>query len=227
MMLPAPAPVEFYDGVEVLEAAPDPRSASALAQVIAETDEDLLDPAAPELPAERERTLRAPGFAKMPVKWTGETAPIIANVNAFAQGQIARDFADLFAVVEEIEQAARRAGVTPGTGEIGRPDYAAIAESDKEHWVLELSVRLVGWEQQAARYWGEAMMAKVIRQEVFSTGYLSHTGRTIEDRTQAGWSASQQEYYHAVLCALLHKHAAAACAAAERLCQRLKDTIRR
>lgn len=221
------APVEFYDGVETVEPPSSPASPSALAQVIAETEDGVLDPAAPELPAERERTLRAPGFARMPVKWTGENASIMATINGFAQGQIAKDFADLFAVVAEIEQAAKRAGANPATGEIGGADYASLQESLKEHWVLELSVRLVGWEQRAARYWGEAMMAKVIRQEVFSTGYLSHTGRTIEDRTQAGWSASQQEYYHAVLCALLHKHAAAACAAAERLCQRLKDTIRR
>jgi hypothetical protein len=218
-------PVEFYDGPETAteEPPPHPASASALSESLGELEAQLEGPGAPELPAERERTLRAPGFTRMQITWSPEHAPMIKMINTMAASRIRDDFADLFEIMEDIDREARQAD--PATGELtGAPDYARIPERQKQHWVLELSVRLVEWEQRAAVYWGEAMAAKVIRQEVFTEAYLKVVGRsTVEDRTQAGQSASLQDYYFAVLCALLHKHAAAACASAERLCQRLKD----
>lgn len=217
------APIEFYDAPSATEEPPaSPASSSALSEVVAELDEALEGPDEPELPAERERTLRAPGFTRMPVSWHGEHASMIKTINVMAEERIRGEFVDYFALVEEIERAA--CPVDLATGEKGRPDYAAIPETRKQHWVLELSVKLVGWEQKATVYWGEAMMAKVIRQEVFTDAYLNAVkGRTVEDRTQSGQSASLQDYYFAVLCALLHKHALAVCSSAERLCQRLKD----
>jgi hypothetical protein len=128
-------------------------------------------------------------------------------------------------IIDEIKEEARRAGADSATGEMtGRPNYAAISESRKEHWVIELAVNLFEWRQRAVQYHGEGMLAKVIRQEVFTEGYLERTGRsTVDDRTQAGQRASLQDYYFAVLCARLSEHAKAACAIAELICQRLKD----
>lgn len=217
------APIEFYDAPSATEEPPaNPASASALSEAVAELDEALEGPDEPELPAERERTTRAPGFTRMPVGWHGKHAAMIKTINVMAEEGVRNDFDDLFALMEEIERAASPVDVS--TGDKARPDYAAIPETRKQHWVLELSVKLVAWEQKAAEYWGEAMMAKVIRQEVFTEAYLNAVkGRTVEDRTQAGQSASLQDYYFAVLCALRHKRAQSACASAERLCQRLKD----
>lgn len=215
----------FYDGDEPEPEAPaHPGSPATLELVLTEQAADMQAPMSVETPAERERTLRAPNFTRMPVAWHGEQAAMTQQISAVAQGKIMADFADLFAVVTEIEDAARRAGADPATGETGRPDYAALPERAKENWILELATSMVAWEQRAARYWGEAMMSKIVRQEVFTDGYRAATGRsTVEDRTQAGQYASLQETYFAVLCALLHKHAVAACSSAERLCQRLKD----
>lgn len=217
---------EFYDGEPVVVAEP-PSSPAAVHRVLEEVSADLDGPEAPELPAERERTTRTPGFARMPVGWTGQNAGIVASINAMAKGRIESEFADLFELLADIETEARDAGTNRGTGEIGRPDYSAIHERQKESWFLELAVRLAGWRQRAAAYWGEAMMAKVMRQEAFTTGYLAKGGRTVEDRTQAGHEASLQEYYHAILCALLAKHADAACNTAELIGQRLKDSCGR
>lgn len=209
-------------------AAAHPGSPATLALVLAETAADLDDPGEVELPAERERTLRTPGFTRMPVGWHGDAAAMMTTINAMAAARIAEDFAGLFDVIADIEVCAASAGADPATGEAGRPNFAALAESDKEHWVLELATGMAAWEQRAADYWGEAMMAKVIRQEAFTDGYLGVSGRsTVEDRTQAGQAASREDYYFAVLCALLHKRAAAACRSAELLCQRLKDACAR
>lgn len=215
--------IDFYDAPSATEEpAASPSAPSALSEAVAELDEALEGPDEPELPAERERTLRAPGFARMPVSWHGEHAAMMRTINVMAEEWIHMEFDDLFALREEIERAA--SPVDMATGEKRPPDYAAIPETRKQHWVLELSVKLVGWEQKAAALWGEAMMAKVIRQEVFTDAYLGAVkGRTVEDRTQAGQGASLQDYYFAVLCALRHKHAVAACSSAERICQRLKD----
>lgn len=217
------APIEFYDAPSATDEPPAaPSAPSALSEVVVGLEEALEGPDEPELPAERERTLRAPGFTRMPVSWHGEHAAMIRTINVMAEEWVRGEFDDLFALIEEIDRAA--CPVDASTGEKGRPDYAAIPETRKQHWVLELSVRLVDWEQKAAVLWGEAMMAKVIRQEVFTDAYLTVVkGRTVEDRTQAGQSASLQDYYFAVLCALRHKRAVAACSSAERVCQRLKD----
>jgi len=219
----ATAPIEFYDAPSATEEpVASPSTPSALSEAVAELDEALEGLDEPELPVERERTLRAPGFTRMPVSWHGDHAPMIRTINVMAEEWVRQEFDDLFALKEEIERAA--CPIDLSTGEKGRPDYAAIPETRKQHWVLELSIKLVDWEQKAAALWGEAMMAKVIRQEVFTDAYLNAVkGRTVEDRTQSGQNASLQDYYFAVLCALRHKHAVAACSGAERLCQRLKD----
>ena len=229
MTVTAEESVEFYDAAETTAApSPRPTSAATLNRVVEELDEQLLGPEQVELPAERERTLRAPNFTKLAFSWSAEHDPLIRSINNSCAQRIRMDFADLFAIVEEIKAEAMRLGADPVTGEPGRPDYAAISESAKESWGLQLACELVVWEQRQAMYWGEAMMAKVIRQEVFTEAYLAVTGRsTVEDRTQAGQSASNTEYYFAVLCALLHKHAEKACRTAERLCQRLKDASAR
>lgn len=230
--------VTYYDGPIKVKAQADveaephieeppvhPASASALAQAVAELDEQSQTLQEPELPVERERTIHAPGFTRMPVRWSPEHAPMNSMINAFAAARIREDFADLYAIIDEIKQEAQRVGADPATGEMtGRPNYAALPESSKEHWVLELAVGLFEWRQRAVQYHGEGMLAKVIRQEVFTEGYLERTGRsTVEDRTQAGQMASMQDYYFAVLCARLSEHAKAACSIAELICQRLKD----
>lgn len=201
---------------------------ATMAMVLAEVAAETETPAAPQLPAERERMTRTPGFARVPTTWSGEQGAMMKMLNQIAEARIRADFADLFAVKEEIEQAALRAGANPDSGEMGRPNYAALPESDKENWALLLAVNLTDWWQKAAVYKSEALVSKVLRQEAFTGGYREASGRsTVEDRTQAGHDASIEQYYFAVICSALYDRAAAACKGAELLCQRLKDSTSR
>lgn len=212
-------------------------------EVTREESREADKPTAPELPDERERRFRTPGFSRMRTDWRGPDAVIMTAVHNAVNRRIAHEFSDAYSIMHELYDVVREPvveGDEPVVDEYGWPvwrqtptgnfveDWSRLTSKERERFLYQLTTRLFDWSQRAAEGWGESMMAKVIWEESFAAGYeslppISATRPTIDDRTNRARLVSSEQRYFAVFLAYYSRKADSIVRNLELLAQRLKD----
>jgi hypothetical protein len=209
----------------------------AAAEISAEPDE----PVAPELPDERERRFRTPGFSRMRITWSGEDGQMLDTVKRTIDMRIMENFQDAYSIMFEIYNLVRDPVIGPGGApefdEYGFPvwartssggfieDWTRLGAREKERFLFEITTRIFAWEQSAADAWGEAMFAKAAWEEAFAIKYDAPMNGTIEDRNAVGKIGSREERYFAIFVSYYSRRADAIVRSMALLAQRIKDSM--
>ncbi|MFF7198226.1 hypothetical protein ACFZAM_31520 [Streptomyces sp. NPDC008079] len=215
------------------------QAARAVSELAAEADE----PVAVDIDPDRTRETAQTGFSRMRTDWRPGDAPEVLGIVQAARGVIHREFPNIYLILNELWGIARDPVFVPGTGEIvtdvfGWPewvklpsgaykeDYSRLTAREKDDFLLRITTGLLEWHQTATEKWLEAMLAKVIWEEVMAEGFIAPTGRlTVEERTQRGRSHAAQDRYRAVFRAALSRSAEQLVRSMELIGQRLKDSL--
>jgi hypothetical protein len=210
-------------------------------EVVRELAEEIDKPAEPELPEERARQFRTPGFHRMRTDWRAEDQSVMAQIRSVIDERIVEQFMDayetmeiLYEIVREPERDAKgdvirdRFGFaqyrrSPSGGWI--EDFTKLTNKQKENFLFIITTRLFAWEQKAADAWSEAMYAKVMWEERFSISYDAPRVGTIDDRTAKGRIESAEERYFAIFMSAYSRKADAIVRTLSLLGQRLKDAM--
>lgn len=210
-------------------------------EVVKEESAQLEEPIAVELPEERERRFRSPGFSRMRIDWTTQDRSIIADALSAVDGRILNSFADAYQLMHELYEIVR----TPEVDEQGVPkrdkwgftvwartpsggwdeDFSRLTLKQREHFLFMITTRVFEWEQRAANVWGEAMFAKAQWEEQYSIGFDAPMSGTVDDRRAAGNLDSREERYFAIFTSLFSRRADAIVRSMILLGQRLRDTL--
>lgn len=222
----------------------DERTALQVERVLDEADrrESTPDERTEEVDphADRTRMYTHVNFSRMRTKWAKNDLIIIEEIRRQADNLIFERFLDAFELMDRIYGCVRfQQGDSEGQplkdrhghpvwelNDYGFPreDWTRVTDRDRFTWIHEVTVHLFQWEQDAAVFWGDAMFAKGIWQEVFARAYTAPEKGTIDDRTQAGHLASMEDRYFAIFQSLVSRRADAIIRSMERISQRLKDT---
>jgi len=210
-------------------------------EVVREDSAHFDEPVAVELPEDRERKFRTPGFARMRIDWASQDRPIVVKALAAVEGRILHSFGDAYQVMHDVFEIVRTPEVT-SSGEICRDqygftiwkrtvsggweeDYSRLTRQARENFLYQITTRIFDWEQRAADVWGEAMFAKAQWEERFSIGFDAPMSGTVDDRRAAGNLDARDERYFAIFASLYSRRADAVVRAMNLLGQRLKDTL--
>lgn len=211
-------------------------------EIIKEESAERDQLAAPELPDERERRFRTPGFSRMRTNWTPQDATVIRNAISAVDGRILHQFGDAYRLMHELFEIVR----TPETEDDGvtvkkdrwnftvwkrteaggwEEDFSRLSTRQRELFLFQITTRLFDWEQRAADIWGEAMFAKAAWEERFSIGFDAPMSGTVDDRRAKGNLEAREERYFAIFVSLYSRRADAIVRAMTLLGQRLRDTL--
>jgi hypothetical protein len=212
-------------------------------EITKEVSEQFDQPiAVPNLPGEDPKSKhRTPGFARMRTSWSSEDRLIIQSAKAAVDGQINRNFADAYEVMNQVYDLVR----TPEVDEHGEvktdqygftvwartpaggydEDFTRLSLKAKEDLLFKITTRLFAWSQRAADAWAEAMFAKSIWEERFSLGFDAPMSGTVDDRKAAGNLDAREERYFAIFMSYYSRRADAIVRNLELLGQRLKDSL--
>lgn len=213
----------------------------ALAEVVADADK----PTEVESHEDRTREMKTPGFSRMRTDWDGPDGTTVAAVREVVDRRILANFADAFALMNEVYDIVRDPEADEVTGDVktdryGFPvwrrtptgayveDFTKLSSGQKEDLLFKITTRIFEWEQAAADAWGEAMFAKAQWEEAFAVGFTTaKTGSRITDEmgTQVARANSRDERYFAVFLSLYSRKADAIVRSMQLLGQRLKDTL--
>lgn len=198
--------------------------------------------AVPNLPGEDPRSrFRTPGFSRMRTSWSREDSVILQGAKAAVDGQIMRNFADAYDVMNQVYDLVR----TPEMDEQGvvmtdqwgftvwvrtpaggyDEDFTRMTLKQREDLMFKITTRLFAWEQRAADAWSEAMFAKAQWEERHSIGFDAPMSGTVDDRKAAGNLAATEERYFAIFLSTYSRKADSIVRSMERLGQRLKDAM--
>lgn len=213
-----------------------------------EVSEGLDEPMEIDPHPDRIRRFAGMNFSRMRTHWNPAEAEIIDAAKAQVENELLIHFGDIYQILNNLYEIVRERAVNEETGEVlldvngwprwkadqtGMPeeDWSKLTERDKEHFLHQITTRLVLWEQRAGDHWGDAMYAKAQWEERFAdtfTGAPSVEGKrpTEADRTQHAQGMSREERYLGIYMSVKSKRAEALVRSMERLSQRLKDTIR-
>lgn len=206
---------------------------------IIKTADDLPDT---ELPDERARKFRFPGFSRMRTEWYGEDGITMQRVSTRVEQVIDDTFNDMLAIRHELYELVRlpemeEDGLTPVTDHFGWTiwqrtetgnyveDWRKLTHSQRERFLFQITTRMMDWEERMDRMWAEAMFSKTQWEEAFSTGWQEcEVGKRTEgDRTASGRLKSVEERYFAIYLTYLSRRAESLVKGMERLAQRIKD----
>lgn len=213
------------------------------AEVVKEVSKEADEQPSVELPDERERKFKTPGFSRTRTDWQGDDAVMMTSIRLIIDEQIARNFRDAYALMHEVYELVRTPDID-AQGEVqtdhyGWPiwrrtasgafeeDWSRLTHKERERFMYQITTRLFAWEQAAADAWGESMFAKALWEDRFSIGYESSppkTKDTIEGRTARGRLESREERYFAIFKSYYSRRADAIVRTMTLLGQRLKDT---
>ncbi len=210
-------------------------------EIIKEEAKEADEPVRVELPEERARTFRTPGFSRMRISWTPSDAAIISQALAAVDGRILNAFADAYHLMHELFEIVREPVLkddgtpekdkwgftvwarTPAGGWV--EDFTKLTLRQKENFVFQITTRIFEWEQRAADVWGEAMFAKAAWEERFSIGFDAPMSGTVDDRRAAGNIDAREERYFAIFASLYSRRADAIVRSMGLLGQRIKDSL--
>lgn len=194
------------------------------------------------LPEERARKWASPTFSRMNTEWGGEHRAMVQRIHATVDGVILQRFADAYRVMNDLYDVVREQDYDEATGvakfdqwghKVWRrsptgsyyEDWSRLTTRQKEDFLFRITGDIFLWSQEAADLWGEAMFAKGIWQEAFSTAFDAPMSGTVEDRTAVGNIKSAEERYFAIFTSLLSRRADAIVRSLELLGQRIKDSL--
>lgn len=209
-------------------------------EIIAEHAKEVDETAKVELPDERQRRFRTPGFARMRLSMNNEDRETMARVHSLVNQKIDERFADAFAIMHELYDLVRERVVVNGkvvVDDYGLPewrrspsgmyveDWSKLSSREREHYLYLITTRLFEWSQRQAEDWAEAMFAKAQWESMFAAGYESLEGSkpTIGDRENRARLESQEARYFAIYVTYLSRKADSLVKSMELLSQRLKD----
>lgn len=210
-------------------------------EIIHEESAQAEQPIAVELPEERARTFRTPGFARMRITWAPQDRAIISQALAAVEGRILNSFGDAYQVMHELFEIVRTPETNPD-GSVKRDqwgftvwartpsggweeDFTRLTTKQRENFLFQITTRIFDWEQRAADVWGEAMFAKAAWEERFSIGFDAPMSGTVDDRRAAGNLDAREERYFAIFASLYSRRADAIVRSMNLLGQRLKDSL--
>jgi hypothetical protein len=195
-----------------------------------------------QLPDERARKFRTPGFARMHTAWQGEDAMVINRVHALVQQRIFDEFDDLHTVLYDLFDIVRTKALDPVTQRPkldadGLPlwrrkpngdfeeDWSRLTSKQRETALFTITTRLVAWSEMATRAWAEAMFAKVKWEETYAEGFEADPNprATIPTREAQAQLAGSEDKYFAVYVTYYSRRAESLVRYMELLGQRLKD----
>lgn len=211
-------------------------------EVATEVSEELDQPTKVELPEERERTFRTPGFSRMRIDWKPDDRLVIEQARLAVEGRITRNFADAYQVMYEVYDVVRTPVADPETGEVRVDkyglkewqknstgtyveDWTRLTQREKERFLFVITTRIFDWGQRAGDAWGEAMLAKAQFTERFAVAFDAPMSGTIDDRTAAGNIDAREERYFAIFLTWYSRRADALVRSMEMLSQRLRDSM--
>lgn len=215
---------------------------SAAVEESKEEVEKLPEPIEVELPEEREKTFRTPGFARMRLDWSSDDRKVIQHAQGVVEGRIIANFIDAYQVMHEIYDLVRTPEVDPETGEIKtdqwgfrvwkrtesgsyEEDWSKLTLREKERFLFTITTRLFDWEQRAADAWGEAMFAKAQFEERFAIAFDAPMHGTVDDRRAKGNIDAREERYFAIFLTLYSKKSEAVVRTVALIAQRIKDSM--
>lgn len=214
---------------------------STAEEVTKEEADKLEEPVQPELPEERAKVFRTPGFSRMRTTWSSEDWHVVARAQQAVEGRIIHNFADAFEVMNTVYDLVRTAE-TDENGEVVRDrfgftvwkrtpsgsydeDFTRLTGKQKEDLLFRITTRLFDWEQRAADAWGEAMFAKAQWEERFAIAFDAPMTGTVDDRKAAGNIDAREERYFAIFMSLYSRKAEAIVRSLSLLGQRIKDSM--
>jgi|JI10StandDraft_1071094.scaffolds.fasta_scaffold22167_5 hypothetical protein len=211
-----------------------------------EASEGMTQEIEQQLPEERARHWRTPGFSRMRYTWaTTEDEVVIHRAQVEVEQVIQNLFSDAFIIVSRIFDIVREPEVdqtgAPRTDEHGLPvwkrlldggysdDYSKLTRKQREDFMFQITTNLFLWEQRAASVWGDAMFSKAQFEERFAVAYDEPgeiRGRdTVEGRTARANAAAAEDRYYAIYLSILSRRADAVMRSLDRLGMRIKDAM--
>ena len=199
-----------------------------------------------QLPEERARHWRTPGFSRMRFTWaTTEDEVVIRRAQAEVERAIQEMFSDAFVIVSRIFDIVRESEVDAAGATVidehGLPvwkrlldggyndDFSKLTRKQREDFMFMITTNLFLWEQRAASVWGDAMFSKAQFEERFAVAYDEPgeiRGRdTVEGRTARANAAAAEDRYFAIFLSVLSRRADAVVRSLDRLGQRIKDSL--
>lgn len=215
---------------------------STAEEVTREESDKADEPIEPQLPEERERSFKTPGFHRMRFNWSGDEARVVKAARDAVDGRVLHNFIDAYQVMHTIYDLVRTAVVDETTSEIKtdkwgftvwkqtpsgsyEEDWSRITTQERENLLFAITTRLFEWEQRAADAWGEAMFSKAIWEEAFAIGFDKPMSGTVDDRTNYARRDAREERYFAIFLTLYSKKAESVVRTMTLLGQRLRDTL--
>ena len=194
---------------------------------------------------ERTREMSSTNFSRMAVttEWTREDATEIRMIHDIIDGRILHNFADAYAIMNEVYDIVRVPEVDERTAVIRTDrfgftvwkkgvngafieDWSLLGIKQREHLLYRITAFLFEWEQRQAEAWVEAMFAKAKWEERFAEAFSEPAGRvTDEQRTQAGRLGARQERYFAIFLSGYSRKADSVVKSMERLALRLSQGV--
>lgn len=199
------------------------------------------DPVEIELPDERERTFRTPGFSRMRTEWSPEDAGVLARAKAVVDGMIYKNFMDAYEIMFQIYDLVRTP-VVDDNGEIQtdqwgftlwkqnasgsfEEDWSRLTHHEKEKYLFTITTRLFDLQQRAGDVWREAMFAKAKFEERFSVAFDAPMRGTVDDRKAKGNIDARDERYFAILWTSYSRQVDSLIRSLDLLGQRIRDTL--
>lgn len=221
---------------------PTDTQVKAAEKALEDEKKDLDEPMVEDPHDDRTREHTHLSFARMRTDWHGPDAGVMHQIKAQVENRVLVNFGDAYRILNDIYEVVREPEVEDGeiirdpTGwpvwkkaDSGRyvEDYSRLGIKQREEFLFQISTRLVDWEQQSADAWGEAMFAKGVWEEQFTTAFFeeTHGRKTDEAMTQRGRLGSREERYFALYLSYYSRRAEALLKSMERLAQRLKDSL--
>lgn len=212
------------------------------AEVTTEESEKLEERIEIELPEQRGRKFRTPGFSRMRVEWSRDEWLVIERAQSAVEGRIMVNFKDAFQIMSEVYDLVRAPLIDEDTGEIVtdqwgyrqwkqtpsgsyEEDWSKLTRKEKNNILFAITTRMFDWEQRAADAWGEAMFAKAKWEERFAAEFDAPVAGTVEDRRSRGNVEAADDKYFAIFVNLYSRKADAIVRSLSLLGQRLKDSL--
>lgn len=195
------------------------------------------------LPEEREEWFRSPGFQRMRTAWEGEDAKQMQRLKGLIDRTIFDTFPEAYAIMSDLWDIVREPAVNENTGEVLKDpygfvlwkrnpmtdqyieDWSALTMRQREDFLFRITTQIFEWEQRAANLWIDAMFAKGMFVEHFSTAYDAPIHGTIDDRNAVGNIEAAEDRYFALMNAAISRKAEALVRSMNNLMLRLKDTL--
>lgn len=209
-------------------------------EIVAEHAKEFDETTSVEIPDERQRRFKSPGFARMRMGMSPEDRMVMDRVHSVVNTKIDDRYADAFAIMHELYDLVRERVVVGGKVQVddyGLPewkrtptgmyveDWSRLTGHDRERFLYLITTRLFEWGQRQSEDWAEAMFAKAQWEARFAVGYESLEGSkpTIGDRENRARVESEEARYFAIYVTYLSRKADSVVKSMELLAQRLKD----